>query len=175
MPETKVRIAVINDAEQIAKIHVLSWQKIYRGHIPDTVLNNLSIQTRHKQWLELISNCVSVLVIEKHNLIVGFASICPARDEGFDKQTCGELSAIYLSQPHWHQGLGKKLCLVAFNELQKIGFQEVIAWSLRENFQARKFYEAMGFINTGKIKSEPYNQNVFLNEVCYQKYLKEKI
>lgn len=175
MTEVNLRIADINDAEQIAKIHVLSWQATYRGYIPDSVLDNLSLESRQKQWTELINNGVSVLVIVKNSLIVGFASICAARDENSDKQTCGEISAIYLAPHVWHQGLGRKLCLAAFNELQKTGFQEVIVWVLKENLQARKFYEAMGFVNTARIKSEPYDDNIILNEVCYQKYLKDKI
>lgn len=40
--ETLIRIANLSDARQIAKIHIASWQKIYRGVIPDSLLDNLS-------------------------------------------------------------------------------------------------------------------------------------
>ncbi len=52
-----------------------------------------------------------------------------------------------------------------------MGFSEMIVWVLKENDQARKFYEAMGFNETGHSKLDLYNRDVFLNEVRYQKRL----
>ncbi len=164
-----IRFANISDAEQIAICHVASWQKIYRGHIPDTVLDALSIKEREKKWHHLLDKNVKVLVIERDNNIIGFASLCPSRDKDTDAKICGEISAMYLHPETWHQGLGKKLCTAAILELEKMGFSEVIVWVLKENDQARKFYEAMGFNETSHSKLEPYNQDISLNEVRYRR------
>lgn len=171
-PNVNIRLAKEKDAYSIAKIHVASWQKIYRGHIPDIVLNKLSVNEREGKWRELINNKVIVLIIEKDNVIVGFVSLCPSRDSDKDQKTCGEISAIYLDPGVWHQGLGKKLCNRALSELKSMGFSEVILWVLKENDQARKFYESIGFTPTGDTKADQYDKNVILNEVRYQIFLK---
>ena len=166
-----IRLAKKGDAHTIATIHVASWQKIYRNYIPDRVLDKLSVKEREQKWHELISNHVRILVIEQDNLMVGFASLCPSRDAGLDSNICGEISAIYLHPNVWHQGLGKKLCNKALSELEKMGFSEVVLWVLKENNQARKFYESMGFSETRQSKIELYDKNVNLQEIQYIKKL----
>ncbi|HHY7015564.1 TPA: GNAT family N-acetyltransferase [Legionella pneumophila] len=170
--EISIRSAQEKDARAIAEIHVASWQKIYRSHIPDTVLDNLSISEREQQWRALINNKVKIWLIEENNEIVGFVSICPSRDTDTNPNTCGEISAIYLNPNVWHQGLGKKLCRRALTELENMGFSEVILWVLQENELARKFYERMGFIETNNLKADQYDKDVILNEVRYFKKLK---
>lgn len=165
-----IRVAQKSDASSIAVIHVASWQKAYEDYIPSYILAELSISDRKQQWENLISNGVKVLVIEKNNLILGFASICSARDPDFDPTHCGEISAIYLNPDVWHKGLGKKLCAEAISELKKLGFSEVIVWVLEENVQARKFYESIGFVATNLYKTESYENVVNLKEVCYRIY-----
>jgi len=166
--EPVIRFAKTSDAEQIAACHIASWQKAYRGHIPDSVLDSLSVKEREQKWHDLLDNNVNVLVLERDNQIIGFASLCPARDQDTDPTKCGEISAIYLHPDFWHQGLGKKICQKALSELEKMGFSEVIIWVLKENDQARKFYEGMGFNETGDSKLD-YHNDVLLNEVRYRK------
>lgn len=170
--EINLRLAQEDDAQTIAAIHVASWQKIYRGHIPDRILDNLSVNERAQQWRTLINEEVNIVLIEKSNDIVGFVSLCPSRDPDTDPNTCGEISAIYLHPNVWHQGLGKKLCNRAVTELENKGFSEVILWVLQENHLARKFYERMGFANTKDIKADEYDKDVILNEVRYRKRIK---
>jgi ribosomal protein S18 acetylase RimI-like enzyme len=164
-----IRLANVNDAKAIATIHVLSWQKIYRGHIPDATLDDLSIIERQNAWMDLMNNGVKIILIEQDNLIVGFASICASRDEDTNPNFCGEISAIYLHPDFWRKGLGTKLCESALAELKNHGSSEVILWVLNENVQARKFYESLGFHDTGDIKKELYEKDVSLNEVRYKK------
>lgn len=179
-----IRFAIKDDAKTIATIHVASWQKIYEGHIPNTILNSLSIKKREEKWFDFINQGTRIFLIEKDKQPVGFASICASRDADTNQQTCGEISAIYMHPDYWHQGLGKKLCSAALIELEKMGFSETTLWVLEENMQARKFYEAMGFSNTGKIKIDTLsactlgvipgekateNTNITLKEVRYHK------
>lgn len=91
-----IRIACLSDADAIAVVHVASWQKIYRGHIPDAVLDTLSIKEREQKWHKLLESNIKVLVIERDKQIIGFASLCPSRDKDTDPRQCGEISAIYL-------------------------------------------------------------------------------
>lgn len=166
-----IRFAETSDAHAIALIHIASWQKIYRGHIPDSVLDTLSIKEREQQWFDLLSRDVKILVIEHNSILVGFASMCPARDDNIDPAEYGEISAIYLHPNVWHQGLGKKLCIAALSELKSRGFNQAILWVLKNNDQARKFYAAIGFVETDHTKIEFYAKNIALEEIRYDKKL----
>lgn len=62
------------------------------------------------------------------------------------------------------------LCDAALSELENMGFSEVLCWALKNNHQARKFYKAMGFTETGDTKIEFY-EDVTLDEIRYRKKL----
>jgi L-amino acid N-acyltransferase YncA len=166
---TKIRVASENDADAIATIHVASWQAIYKGHIPDSVLQHLSIKERAERWRALIKNNVKILVIELNNQMAGFASIGPSRDA--DAKNSGEISAIYFHPNFWRKGLGRMLGESACDELKKMGFNDVTVWVLDKNVQARRFYESIGFSNTGDMKLDEYEKNVHLNEIRYRRKL----
>lgn len=145
-----IRYAESKDASAIATVHVRSWQKIYRGHIPDEILDNLSIEKRTQSWIDIISKDVMIAILEIQNKIIGFVSICAARDSDKDTKQCGEISSIYLDPDYWQQGFGKVLCSFALSKLKDIGYNEVIVWVVKGNKQARQFYESLGFVLDGK-------------------------
>lgn len=47
-----IRKAEPTDALGIATVHVKTWQCAYKGQIPDSYLDNLSIEKRRKTWNE---------------------------------------------------------------------------------------------------------------------------
>lgn len=166
-----IRTATAKDAGDIARIHMRSWQKMYRDFIPDTILNNLSLHERTQQWDALIRKEVKVLVMEINHRIQGFASICPFRDPTADN-SMGEISAIYIRPEYWRQGLGTQLCLAAISELEKEGYNKIFLWIFEANVQAKKFYEALGFTATHSTKlAEFYEGGALFREVLYQKSL----
>lgn len=168
---SKIRTATIDDAEGIAQIHIYSWQKMYKDFIPETILQNLSLQERTQQWYDLIEQHVKVLIIEINNQLVGFASIGAFHDFGSDG-SMGEIKAIYLHPDYWRKGLGTQLCLAAISELTKLGYKKVLLWVFEDNIQARKFYDALGFEATSSTKLEEfYEGGALLKEILYQKVL----
>lgn len=169
--KSTIRYAKLSDAKAIAKCHVASWQKIYRKMLPDEALDALSVKEKTLKWREMLKNHVSVLLIECNKQLAGFASLCPARDTDTDPIHCGEISAIYLYPNRWRKGLGTKLFNCAINELSSMGFDQVIVWVLKENRQARKFYESIGFRKTGHSKIEFYDDKVLLNEIRYHRFI----
>lgn len=165
-----IRHAISSDARAIAKIHVCSWQVIYRGHIPDNILDNLSVDEREKLWKTLLEQNTAILVLEENNNLVGFISYCPSRDQGVNPVNVAEISAIYLNPDSWKKGFGQMLCNAAINELIKLGYTEVTLWVLDQNQQAIKFYEKMCFINISEIKIDE-RDGYTLCEIKYQKIL----
>lgn len=165
-----IRHAIFSDANAIAKIHVSSWQAIYRGHIPDNVLDNLSVDDREQLWKTLLENNAYIIVLEEDNNLIGFLSFCPSRDEDVNPINIAEISAIYLNPDKWRKGFGKMLCDAAINALRKSGYIEVTLWVVADNLQARLFYEKMGFINSGEIKIDE-RDGYTLREIRYRKIL----
>ncbi len=163
-----IRFANVSDASAIATVHVASWQVIYRGHIPQKILDNLSVDDRENLWTSLLNNKVKVLVLEEHSQIFGFVSFGPSRDEKFDATNVAEITAIYLHPSKWRKGFGKLLLEAAMTEIKKDGYKNVYAWVLDNNLQARRFYESFGFTYSNEAKSEQ-EDGYTLHEIRYWK------
>jgi hypothetical protein len=73
----KIRLAVKEDAANIAEVQVRSWQESYKGIVDSDYLLNMSIPERIKRWEDWLSkgpsHLVYVLENEQSN-ICGFIS-----------------------------------------------------------------------------------------------------
>jgi hypothetical protein len=56
MADVIIRIATIDDAIDIAAVHVRSWQTAYRGMIPDDFLASQSVEKRLPMWLRRLAD-----------------------------------------------------------------------------------------------------------------------
>ena len=57
----------------------------------------------------------------------------------------GEINAIYILPEYQHRGIGKTLFQFGKSKLEECGLTPFIAWVLKDNHQAIKFYKSMGF------------------------------
>ncbi len=149
-----VRQAQRQDALGIATVHVLSWQNTYRGLMPDEMLDTLTIEARSKRWKEMLEKPTeetTVIVAEKENKIIGWASFGKNRDDDLDSNF-GELWAIYVHPDSLGIGAGSLLMDFALKELQKQQFKKVTLWVLTTNIKTRNWYEKKGWINEGSTK-----------------------
>jgi ribosomal protein S18 acetylase RimI-like enzyme len=148
----QLRGARPGDEAAIAEVHVRSWQAAYRGLIPDDYLDALSIEDRTEVWRRIIDESTEpgngCIVVEEGGRVVGFAHLCPGRDEGADPGT-GELTTIYLLNEHRHRGLGRALLERAIAQLSEAGFDVATLWVLGTNLAAQRFYEAAGWVADG--------------------------
>lgn len=166
-----IRKAQILDAKAIAKIHVFSWQVIYRGSIPDNILDNLSIDEREKSWVALLESNKDVLVVEEDNSLIGFVGFCPSRDLDANPAIMAEISCIYLNPDKWRKGFGKLLLNAAIDALQKLNYTEVTLWVVDSNWQAKQFYKSLGFVGSSDSKIDQ-REGYTLHEIRYRKRLK---
>jgi len=138
-----VRTARPEDARQIAEVHVSSWRAAYRGIVPDTLLDSLSVEAWTGLWQERLSragqtiNLVSVFA----ESVIGLITAGPARDPDCDLLRTQEVYAIYLSSEYWGHGHGTELYLAAEDRMRQSGALDAILWVLRDNVRARRFYE----------------------------------
>ncbi|WP_223701562.1 GNAT family N-acetyltransferase [Sutcliffiella deserti] len=135
-----IRLATIDDANAIAKVHVDSWKTTYKGLVEESVLDSLSYKNRKTLWDTVIGQGYEkscVYVAENNGDIVGFVSAGPERTGKYGK--IGELHAIYLLEDYHKQGIGKKLCSKVVEFLIQKNYQSMLVWVLAEN-PSRDFY-----------------------------------
>ncbi|KJK49598.1 hypothetical protein UK23_13575 [Lentzea aerocolonigenes] len=153
-----VRLAEVSDAADVALVHVRTWQVVYRGHMPDELLDNLSVEARTSMWERLIpSGGVWVALLD--GAVVGFASTGPSRDA----DAASELYAIYLLPSAWGSGLAEPLLTTALS-----GMTDTVLWVLEDNPRARRFYERLGFVVDGMTRVEEFGSSV-VKEVRYRR------
>jgi GNAT superfamily N-acetyltransferase len=155
----------------IAIVHVRSWQAAYRGLVPQEYLDSLDVEQRYIVWARIIGQAewprAGTFVAEDGGDVVGFASICPSRDDDAESASAGELAAIYLLPGSWGKGLGRELMASALSARSDAAFDEATAWVLDMNGRARRFYEAAGWHADGAVKQDG-RRSFVLNEVRYR-------
>jgi GNAT superfamily N-acetyltransferase len=168
-----IRTACFKDARQIAEVHVDSWRGAYRGIVPDSLLDSLSVEGWAERWQERLSRAgeTTNLVLTLGESLIGLAAAGPARDCDCDPLRTQEVYAIYLRSEYWGQGHGKALYLATENQMRLSGAIEAVLWVLRDNLRARRFYEAQGFTLDQSRPEQNYNGDPDLVEVRYRKAL----
>ena len=142
MTVVDVRLANMDDAEAIARIHVETWRTTYAGMLPDDMLVRMNLEGQTKLWQRMLGDGETVLVAEDPAVgIVGFGSYGPNRSgrSGFS----GEVYTLYIMPDYQSRGLGRGLLGALFGALQREGHDSALIWVLAGS-PSRFFYEAMG-------------------------------
>jgi GNAT superfamily N-acetyltransferase len=165
-----IRVAKLGDERDIAEVGVRTWRVAYRGQVPDSYLDGLSVEDRTEVWRSILSESSwptkVQLVVEDNARVVGFAGVSRSRDED-SRPEIGEVTAIYLLPDYWDRGCGRALFDRAVETLKAAGFSEATLWVLDTNARARRFYEAAGWTPDGATKLD--DRGAFtLHEVRYR-------
>ncbi|WP_371069858.1 N-acetyltransferase family protein [Sediminibacillus sp. JSM 1682029] len=140
-----IRKAELEDAEQIANVHVNSWKSTYFELINEKDMSNITFENRKALWETILkmptSGQVALVVENTDGEIVGFVSGGKERTKrfGFD----GEIYAIYLLADYQRQGLGTRMLAAFTEEMVKEGYQSMLVWVLTQNPSSR-FYAKHG-------------------------------
>ncbi|QHV98572.1 GNAT family N-acetyltransferase [Spirosoma endbachense] len=141
------REATSNDAEQIARLHSLSWQQNYGGIWSDEFLNGNVLENRQQVWLERLSQPAVnqyVIVAESDKVIYGFACAYANNDPHWGTL----LDNLHVRMEQKGQGIGTVLIKLAarwaYDKNPDSGFY---LWVLPQNTSARKFYQNLGAVN----------------------------
>ncbi len=155
---------IVDDAPQLAALHIASWQAAYRGIIDDDILDNMDVSEREKRWRKNLEEggfeLENVVCIGDDNQVIGFASYGEERDPDPGISGRGELWAIYVHPDFWGKGAGQKLWS-HFDEHRNWYPKGTAVWVLSENDLAIKFYERIGFKKDGATKDFVYHGKSF--------------
>ncbi|MBL0847965.1 MULTISPECIES: GNAT family N-acetyltransferase [Mammaliicoccus] len=138
-----------SDIESIAKVHYESWVTTYKGIVPDSYLDSLSLESYIEKHHMFNAPCI---VAEVDGKVVGFLMYSKDKDEDTSNK-CGEIMVIYLLQEYQHKGIGTLLMNEAEKRM-KSEFDQLSLWVLEDNIPTVKFYEKMGFEKDGKYELE---------------------
>lgn len=139
----RVRAATIEDAREIAEIHVESWRSAYRGLLSAEGLVALSVDARAEKWREWLAGSGRALLALERGRAVAFCDAGRSRDGDATPWTA-EIRAIYAREDAWGHGAGRALWLAAVDRVASEGARELTLWVLDENARARTFYERQG-------------------------------
>ncbi|MEP7063481.1 MAG: GNAT family N-acetyltransferase [Betaproteobacteria bacterium] len=145
MIDVRIRRATVDDAVAIARVRVESWRTTYRGMIPQSYLDSMTVEASATLWdksLSAQSARSQVFVAEDAEGVLGFAAgvVLPEAKLGFD----ADLAAVYLRPAYQRLGLGSKLVGVTAAALLAQKAQSMVVWVIAANKAARDFYLALG-------------------------------
>lgn len=156
-----IRYYEYEDIEDIAKLIDDNWKSAYRGIIDDEFLDNLNYKDRAERQKKKYEKEKSIVYIENEE-ILGFCRLGESR-EGLEDY--GEVIALYVREDIHGKGIGKKLINKAKEILKSKGYNKMILWCLKENKNARGFYEKVGGVLGKERKFEIGNKEY--DEVSY--------
>lgn len=165
-----IRRADPQDAMEVARVHVGSWQAAYRGLLPQSYLDQLRPEDRAARYdfANADPRAPQTLVAVDGEAIVGFATFMPSRDA--DKPDFGELCALYVPPEQWGRGVGAALSAAAREELVKRGFRNALLWVMEGNQRAERFYRRDGWMADGMQRTDTV-WDVTVSELRYLREL----
>lgn len=149
----EIRPATVEDAHDIASVHVAVWREAYFGVMPQAYLESLTPEARAQAWAERLAEAeeaTRTLVAVRGAQVVGFCTVGPSRLAAPDGY--GELHTINILVTAQHQGLGRRLMAEAARTLQAMGFTGLTLSVLRDSPAGRMFYESLGGTLSGSHK-----------------------
>ena len=165
-----VRAATAADADEIGRIHAVTWRAAYAGVIPESAFD---VENRQRWWRDAFTEVwpptSAAFAAVRGGAVVGFASVGRSREE----ENAGEVFTIYVDPASWGTGAGRALLERAEECLAALGFDEAMLWVLEGNERAERFYRTAGWKHDGGRKEDDF-QGARVTELRYRKPLRER-
>ena len=173
----QIREAQERDADALAHVLVTTSREAHRAYLPQEYLRTLTYEESASNWARTLRDLRGapaarqrVFAAEDHDgRVVGVAMGGPLRTHpaiaSEDPVVAGELYVLYVL-PAWHrQGIGQRLVAAVACWLVGQGMRTMRVWTWRDNWDARRFYEALGGTLVGEHARE--DEGIVLAEVMY--------
>jgi ribosomal protein S18 acetylase RimI-like enzyme len=120
--------------------------------VPDAFLDGMTLESRVVRWREAVASSSSPLtetmVAVDGDTILGVCSFGPQRAPA--APGIGEIYALHVRPESCRGGVGTRLLDDAVRRLAARGCTGAVLWVLRDNANARRFYEARQWSFTGE-------------------------
>lgn len=137
-----IRPAKAADVEDLARLHVETWNETYQGLLPDSYFGEKALEDRRRMWTRALvdePDRAQLIVVAESDGLIGFAWSGPTVPDRDGAPTDRQLYAIYVRASHHGLGIGQQL----LDEV--VGKGPASLWVARDNPRARRFYERNGF------------------------------
>ncbi len=152
----RLRDATRADVPAIAAMHLASWRATYTAITPADFMRSITLESRIKRWedafLPPASETTETTVAVDGDQIVAVCSFGPRREPA--DPSAGEVYSLHVAPDSLRRGLGRMLLDDALARLLARGLTTVFLWVLRDNANARGFYEARGWSLTGEERAD---------------------
>ncbi|MDP2011093.1 MAG: GNAT family N-acetyltransferase [Phenylobacterium sp.] len=132
------------DALALAQVHVTSWRETYRGLLPDSFLDRMSVPVNARRLSRSLVTPAEheiTLAAADRDGVVGYAAGGPSRTRLAGEAEVTTLYVLRRSQGH---DLGRRLLTAAARVFADQGAKSLMISVLRDNIPARGFYEHLG-------------------------------
>ena len=147
--DSQIRQALPSDADDIARLHAISWRTAYRGALSDAYLDGPIEAERAELWRARLAQPAAnqfVVIAQSRGEAVGFA--CAYGGE--DPQWGTFLDNLHVLPEFKRQGIGAQLMReVAAWSAGAYPGQGIYLWVLGSNLPAQRFYARIGGENAG--------------------------
>lgn len=145
MSDFTIRLATLADADDIAAVHMRSWEYAYGSFLPPEIIGRQN-EKRPQMWRMILQdNKDTQYAIEVDGKVVGLIGISEARDEDLP-EGCYELQGLYLLPEFIGKGCGRTAMEWVKQEVRERGYRMMSLWVFEKNERARRFYEKGGFM-----------------------------
>jgi len=140
-----IRQADKQDIPRIAEIIVFGKRVAYRPIFENdhVTFNELGVVDLYEEYISNPNKLEGMLLYDD-GIVKGVIN-----GSHIDDKTI-EITDFYVEPFFVRQGIGTLLIKHLIQQVKKKGYQKVILWVLKDNGKARRFYEANGFVNSGK-------------------------
>jgi len=149
----RIRPAVTEDVEAIARFHVESWRHAYRDLAPADVFEIMTVDRRHELWSRLLGHDATGshhIVAELDGTLVGIGGAGGATHPAYGGR--GRISLLYIAPDRQRQGIGRRLMHELTVWLQCAGHTSAALSVVDGNASAIAFYDKLGGRRVGTYK-----------------------
>lgn len=139
-----IRKARAEDIPRIAEIIVFGKRVAYRP-----IFQNDIVSFNELQVMDLVDEYSSNLSLIENMLVYDDGILKGVINRKFVGDTI-ELCEFYVESFFKGNGIGRELIRYVIEDAKKAHIEKIFLWVIKDNFAARKFYEANGFQATGQ-------------------------
>ncbi|MGY1841123.1 MULTISPECIES: N-acetyltransferase family protein [unclassified Modestobacter] len=149
--DVSVRPAAPADAEEIARVQVVTWRTAYRGVLPDEVLDGWDDAVAASTWRRSVeappSPAHRVFVALERDAVVGLAACAPSEDQ----PGSGLLEIVALAvEPRWgRRGHGSRLIAAVADAARSLDSPGLLMWLPTTDAVTARFLTGAGWETDG--------------------------
>lgn len=140
-----IRQADKQDISRIAEIIVFGKRVAYRSIFKNDYVsfNELQVVQLYEEYKNNPDKLAGMLLYDD-GIVKGVINGQPIDDKTI------EITDFYVEPFFVRQGIGTLLLKHLIRQVKQKGVQKIVLWVIKDNVNARRFYEANGFLNSGK-------------------------